>query len=326
MSVRMPLRRALPRATPVPAASSTAPAAPPVPPVPVVRAEKQVQDLSAIADQFISLFPQDIEMDYDGQLITCSKKNIIIELHMRGKVTSADRNRFLKTLTGRHGRIGVFVSYGDLIPFEIDFANCVLYTHISDFNERLVEMIINQPDIDETELKDIALENCKKHVKESMLDQFESTETGFVAYCQKVPKSKIEFEKAKGKWPVIMNSFKKKEEFINYILDCQDKEEVKHTPGMIPEGANEFPYECNTLDGFYEYIRETPVQKINKKTINQFFSAIDPEVSCINLTGDKFRTAIKELHDQLKEQEKATVAAAAKPARVPVPPRVPGRR
>lgn len=253
--------------------------------------------------QIVALFGGRVQFEYINGKLICPKKNIVIEVASKPKLSN-DKSRFEEYMSKSHYTIGLFISLLEPIPFDVITNNdtLIFYTYAADLTKRFIDMLVNKPDLTDKQMNQIALENCRKIERESFIDKYDTTDEGFLAYAKSVPKSKVEYEKAKNKWPILMNNFKNKTQYVEWIQKMQSEQTQEYVPGVIPQGANKFPFEINTLAGFYDYVLKTPVANINKKTIKQFYPSVDVQYTHINEIGDTFKKSIKALHDALKAQ------------------------
>lgn len=254
--------------------------------------------------QITNMFNNRLQFESDGATrLICPKKNLVIDINTKVKLSN-DKSRFEDYITGSPYTTGIFISFMEVIPLDIYNVDnkLMMYLHISDLTPRFIDMIINKPDLSEYQMKEIAIESCKRKERSSYIDNYENTDEGFNAYIKRVPKSKIEYEKAKVKWSKLMVAFDKKDQFVDYINKMQSETKSEHIPGTIPTGANNFPFEINTLQGFYDYILKTPISAINKKTIKHFYPSVSDEYTHIKDVGPAFKKAIKTLHDTLKAE------------------------
>ena len=200
------------------------------------------------------------------------------------------------------------------------------YIHIDDLNERLIDSIKRLPEIKvikasktkpqapkaakeaketkeakaakeakETTSKKPKADKSEKEEKEeketkptkvSFIDKYPATVDGFDEYCSEVPKSKIEYTKAKAKWPELMKDFPKLQDFKDYIDALNGNEEPKH---------EKVKTSAATLEDLTNYLLSTPASKLRAAYIKEQFG---------NLEESKMTIAkLKEWQKELKENQ-----------------------
>ena len=222
-------------------------------------------------------------------------KNIRIQVVNKQKVIKSDYTKFESVIERLQPSVAVFISFVDDIPMRIksyilnDKSVLEIHLNYTDINDRVIDMLVNQDDISETEGKALALENSKKKPKESYIERYESNDKGFDEYCKTVPISKVEYEKAKSKWSEHMKQFKNRTDFLESIKKAREEPESDKSES---EGTEE---------DFYEYIKTTALSKITKKEITARFGNLSNSITHMNKTGDEFKSAIKKLKESLQK-------------------------
>ena len=168
-------------------------------------------------------------------------------------------------------------------------------------------MLADQESLPATEEKSVALENSKKKPKESIADTFPATEEGFNDYCKKTAKSKLEYEKAKSRWPESMKAFKNRTEFLEFVTSIKPAKQTKSketdaSESKSGDSSSEESKPTGTEEEFYNYVKHTAISKITKTEIRNKFGNLPDSITLLNKTGADFKNALKELKDDLKDE------------------------
>ena len=252
---------------------------------------EKTQIIDTIKDQISARIPDLDEASKGDMNLYSPSKNIRIQVANKQKIIKSDFTKFDSLVDKLQPAVAVFVSHNDDIPMRIKAVIVngkpvvEFFINSSDITDRFVEMLSSYEDIPALEEKSLALENSKKKPKESLIEQYEATPEEFTRYCNTIAVSKVEYEKAKNKWPDEMKQFENRTKFIEHI---------KHgRSAPAPATSN------GSKEEFHEFVRSSPLSKITKKEIKTRFGNLPDEVTFMNKTGESFKTEIKKLKESL---------------------------
>lgn len=258
----------------------------------VERADMKDQIKELIGSQL-----HDLEETTKGQMVFYSlSKNLRIQLFNRLKINKTEFSKFEEQAVTLKADVALFISSNELIPYTMKTILSpstsrpllLIYVHKSDLTKRFINMLANLPNISSNEIKFLQLEQIKKPpvrpAQASDIDRYQRTSEGFSQYCQNTFKTRLEFAKAKSKWPELMEPYTTKEQFITY---CESLKPVKN---------NETP--TATLEEFYEYVKETSPSNMTKQYIREHFGNLDDSITNLNETKE-FRNKMKDLRKRL---------------------------
>lgn len=274
--------------------------------------------VAVIKDSLIDKIRDLVDSPKGEMTLYSPSKNMRIEVVDKQKITKIDYTRFENLIDKLHPSVAVFISFSDKIPYKIKPTiksgklTLEIYISVDYIDDRFVEMLANQDDLPEEIEMMNAIENSKKKAKESVIESYEPTIEGFNSYCKKVPISKIEYEKAKSKWPRQMESYENRTKFIEYIradrqLDSKQttkgtsvvKSTLTKSSSAVKSTLTKSIKSKGTVNEFYNYIRETAISKITKKDIRENFAELSDEITFLDKTGNEFKEAIKNLKASL---------------------------
>lgn len=225
-------------------------------------------------------------------------KNIYFSTINKKKLLSADNAKMNDIINSCHPSVYVTINQSEcklnIKPYCVDeIPGIHIIMSESHLDQYWIDFFGSVPEQNATMMTRINQLNAKASTpavpKESFIAKFEDDEESFMNYCKQVTKSKIEFEKAKQKWPEQMKLFPKKELFVTYINSLKTAQDVPDKTNNIDVIAN-----------YHEFIRSTPTPKITKKHIKENYPELTDDITFLNLTGDAFKTKINELKVTLK--------------------------
>lgn len=273
--------------------------------------------VAVIKDSLINKIRDLVDSPKGEMTLYSPSKNMRIEVVDKQKITKIDYTRFENLIDKLHPSVAVFISFSDKIPYKIKpiiksgKLTLEIYISVDYIDDHFVEMLANQDDLPEEIEMMNAIENSKKKVKESVIESYEPTIEGFNSYCKNVPISKIEYGKAKSKWPRQMESYEDRTKFIEYIradrqLDSKQTKGTSTVKSTLTKGTSTVKSALTksikskgSVNEFYNYIRETAISKITKKDIRENFAELSDEITFLDKTGNDFKEAIKNLKASL---------------------------
>lgn len=266
--------------------------------------ETKVNNTLVLKDMLVPKIPDMTESSKGDMNLYSPSKNIRIQVVSKQKIVKSDYTKFDELTERLQPSFALFVSFTDDIPLKIKSVIIngkpiiQMFVNYTDINERFIEMLMNQENLPVNEERMIALENSKKKAKESIVETFSPTIDGFNEYCKTIAPSKVKYEEAKSRWPDSMKQFDKRDKFIDYVKSL--KQVAAEPPPSQTTAKNTQPaVQSGTEDEFLEYIKTTALSKITKKEIKAKFSGLSDEVTYVDKTGEKFKSAIKELKESL---------------------------
>ena len=244
----------------------------------------------------------DLEKTTRGQMSFYSlSKNMRIQILDRTRIQKSDYAHFQEQALELKAEIAILISIHEQIPYRISIIMSpttskpimFFFIHIDDLTPRFVNMLACMPDISKEDIEYHRFENMKlkasstssRSAQPSELDLYTRDEHGFNAYCEKTCKTRIEYDRARHKWPEQMSKFKSKSDFIAYT------ESLKPVPTSSTSG---------TLEEFHTYVLNTSISAITKAYIRSKFSNLDPSLTFVDEPFQSFRTKLKELKTSLR--------------------------
>lgn len=254
----------------------------------------------------------DLEKTSRGQMSFYSlSKNLRIQVLDRLRIQKGDYIRFQEQANELKTTVALLISVHEVIPFRTVVVESpttsspllMFFIHIDDLTPRFVDMIAALPNISAEDIEYHRFENMKlkpssssRPPQPSELDLYTRDKSGFDAYCLKTCKTRIEYDRAKHKWPDLMSKFKNKTEFIAFV------ESLK--PSVRSESNG-------TIEEFHEYILNTSISAITKAYIRAKFSNLEPSKTFVNEPFQSFRNKLRELKTSLRAQSSASVESSS---------------
>jgi hypothetical protein len=227
-------------------------------------------------------------------------KNAYFIVINKKAILKADIAKFNEVIKLHHPSLLMVINIQD-VALDIkpivsdDISGVRIILSLNNFTDDFVRYINGLPSLNNVEMKLVTQLNAKSNApvaqKISFIEQFEDTEEDFTKYCNQVVKSKVEFERAKTKWPTQMKVFAKKESFIAYVAALKAPAEDAKTN------------KTSTIEEFQTYLVATPIGKITKKEIKERFSGLSDAITHVDLKGDAFRGKIIKMKEELTPEE-----------------------
>lgn len=262
--------------------------------------------VASVRSQFESLKP--VTSTVSGIEFYVPSKNIHFMVVNKKKFVKADLTKFDDVIKSCHPTIMIIINLQEtpmvIEPIQTD--NIVGIKYIlspNDITDRFVNYLASAADLNTTEMNRVTQLNAKATApvvpKESCLEKYGDSEQDFRKYCEEVVKSKLEYEKAKAKWPEYMKIFAKKEDFIKYTATLKTKDEVRTN-------------KTSNIEEFHEFVKMTPTSKISKKIVKEKFPDLSEEITFVDLLGDEYKAKLNSLKAELKKKDELELKAQAK--------------